>query len=82
MTEVADLDKHRRQARLFGRKVDADVAWAIRHVRENAEVCSLVNGAEDETTQEDRRLETVLLRLAREAGYDTASIDHEKPLGY
>lgn len=76
MAEVTDLDQRRRQARLFGRTVDADVAWAIRHVRENAEVCSMVNGPYDEATKQDRRLETVLLRLAREAGYDTASVDH------
>ena len=75
MSEVADLDARRRQSRLFGRTVDPDIAWAIRHVRENAEVCSMVNGPDDETTMQDRRLETVLLRLAREAGYDTASVD-------
>lgn len=76
MADVADFDQKRRQSRLFGRTVDADVAWAIRHVRQNAEVCSMVNGPDDEATKLDRRLETVLLRLAREAGYDTAGVDH------
>lgn len=75
MGEVEDFDTRRRQARLFGRSLDPDVAWAIRHVREDAEVCSRVNGSDDETTRESRRLETVLLRLAREAGYDTAAVD-------
>ena len=76
MSETVNFDQRRRQARLFGRTVDTDVAWAIRHVRENAEVCSMVNGPDDEATKQDRRLETVLVRLAREAGYDTATVDH------
>ena len=75
MADVTDLDQRRRQARLFGRAVDADIAWAIRHVRENADVGSMVNGSDDPATIEDRRLETVVLRLAREAGYDTATVD-------
>jgi len=72
MADVVDMKGARRRQRLFGKKPDKDVAWALRHLEEDADVCSIVNGAADETTKEARRLETVFKRLAREAGYDTA----------
>lgn len=50
-------------------KRDKDVEWAIAHVEEEADVCSAVNGSRDGATKEARRLETVVKRLAREAGY-------------
>ncbi len=75
MGDVEDFETRKRLARIFGRPVDKDVAWAIRHVRENAELSSMCNGGDDESTLQDRRLETVVMRLAREAGYDTATVD-------
>ncbi len=34
------------------------------------EPCTAVNGPDDEATREDRRVETTVRRLIREAGYD------------
>jgi hypothetical protein len=71
MADVVDLKGTRRRQRLFGKNPDADVAWALRHLEEDADMCSMVNGSADESTKEARRLETIFKRLAREAGYDT-----------
>lgn len=53
---------------------DADVAWAIQYLEDEADLCSTVNGSKDESTKEARRLETVFKRMAREAGYDTTRV--------
>lgn len=52
-------------------KVDKDVAWAIAWVTEEAEMWSVVDGSKADNTRTARRLETVVKRLAREAGYST-----------
>ena len=56
-------------------KNDRDVAWAIAYLEEDAEACSAVNGERDSATKDARRLETVVKRLAREAGYSTETFD-------
>lgn len=53
------------------RPMDKDVRWLLGHAEEEAEVCSAVNGERDESTKDARRLETVVRRLVREAGYST-----------
>lgn len=54
----------------MARAMDADLRWALEHVSEQAELSSDINGADDPATRDDRRLEVVMRRLAREAGYD------------
>lgn len=71
MTDVVDIKGARRRQRLFGRTPDADVAWALRYLEDDADICSAVNGPDDEATRQARRLEVVFKRIAREAGYDT-----------
>lgn len=49
---------------------DSDLLWVLGHVEIEADLCSVANGSQDESTIEARRLETVVKRLAREAGYE------------
>ncbi len=48
---------------------DADLAWALQYAEEDAQFSADFNGEDGYTTADARRLETVLRRLAREAGY-------------
>ncbi|AUQ62360.1 hypothetical protein [Phaeobacter inhibens] len=48
---------------------DADLAWALQYAEEDAQFSAEFNGEDGYTTADARRLETVLRRLAREAGY-------------
>ncbi|MGH1330747.1 MAG: hypothetical protein ACRBBK_07695 [Paracoccaceae bacterium] len=49
--------------------LDADLAWALQYAEEDAQFSAEFNGEDGYTTADARRLETVLRRLAREAGY-------------
>jgi hypothetical protein len=57
------------------RPADPDVARAIAALEQDADICSTVNGSEDDATKEARRLETTVKRLAREAGYRCVTTD-------
>lgn len=46
--------------------VDADVAWLLQHLENDAEACSAVNGSRDGTTVEARRAEVTVKRVVRE----------------
>lgn len=54
------------------KKPDKDIAWALQVLEDEADLSSEINGSDDGDAQNQRRLETVFKRLAREAGYDTA----------
>lgn len=45
--------------------VDKDVEWLIKHLEDDAEACSAVNGERDASTMEARRAEVTVKRLAR-----------------
>lgn len=55
------------QAKL--KPLDADLAWLLQYAEEDAQFSAEFNGEDGYTTADARRLETVLRRLAREAGY-------------
>lgn len=55
--------------RIIAKRPDKDLLWALEYLTEDAEACSLVNGSDDNATKEARKLETVLRRVARQAGY-------------
>lgn len=53
--------------------IDTDIFWALKYLEDDADICSEVNGPNDETTKDARRLETTFKRIIREAGYDQAT---------
>ena len=54
------------------KELDKDIHWLLHKTAEEAEICAAINGDEDPATLEDRRAETVVRRLVREAGYALA----------
>lgn len=58
-----------------GGPADPDVTWALNALEQEADICSAVNGPEDDAAREARRLETTVKRPAREAGYRCVTTD-------
>lgn len=69
IAEITRISNGRHKRPGVVRIEDTDVAWALRHTETDADSCSQICGAEDESTLAARRLEAVFKRLAREAGY-------------
>ena len=43
-----------------------DEQWAVKYLEDDAEACSAVNGSQDQTTKDARRMEVLVKRLIRE----------------